>query len=248
MTDALAPRCKFGVLAPSTNTIVQPELDDMRPPGVTNHMSRIHIPNDPIGGDADFERLIERIEAELMNAVDRVMTCEPDALIMGMSSETFWGGLAGSEALERRMTERAGVRVAMGSDASRRALRRYGDVRRIAVVTPYMPVGDEQVRRFYAGCGFEIVALRGLRCESPVAIAHVDEATLRRALLDVDDPQVEAIVQVGTNLCMARMAGEAERWMGKPVIAINTAIYWWALRSNGIEDRVPGFGSLLAEH
>ncbi|MCY3987460.1 MAG: arylmalonate decarboxylase, partial [Gammaproteobacteria bacterium] len=43
MTDALGWRKKFGVLGPSTNTIVQPDFDDLRPPGVTNHYSRIII-------------------------------------------------------------------------------------------------------------------------------------------------------------------------------------------------------------
>ena len=47
---------------------------------------------------------------------------------------------------------------------------------------------------------------------------------------------------------MARLAGVAEFWLDKPVIAINTATYWWALRQNGIEDRVQGFGSLLSHH
>jgi maleate isomerase len=37
-------------------------------------------------------------------------------------------------------------------------------------------------------------------------------------------------------------------WIDKPVIAINTAIYWHALRQSGVTDRVPGFGSLLGEH
>jgi len=35
---------------------------------------------------------------------------------------------------------------------------------------------------------------------------------------------------------------------GKPVIAINTATYWYALRQYGIKDKVRGWGSLLAEH
>jgi maleate isomerase len=45
---------------------------------------------------------------------------------------------------------------------------------------------------------------------------------------------------------MARLAAIAELWLQKPVIAINTATYWWALRSNGIADRLPGFGALLS--
>ena len=47
---------------------------------------------------------------------------------------------------------------------------------------------------------------------------------------------------------MARLAGIAEFWLDKPVLAINTATYWWALRQNGIEDRIDGFGSLLRDH
>lgn len=248
MVDSLGFRMKFGVVAPSTNTSVQPEFDEMRPHGVTNHYGRIHIPDDPIGGDDDFNTLMDNIRRELLTAIDRVMTCRPQHMIMGMSSETFWGGLEGSKELKRRVEERAGVKVTMGSDASQAALRRYGDIKRLGVVTPYMPVGDGQVRRFFSECGFEIVHLVGLKCKSPSLIAHVSEKELRDAILQVNDSSVEAIVQVGTNLAMARLAGIAEFWLDKPVIAINTATYWHALRTNGISDRVYGFGSLLVEH
>jgi maleate isomerase len=243
--DALGWRMKFGVIAPSTNTIVQPEFDTMRPHGVTNHFARIHIPNDPLNSDDDFTRLIDNVRREIMSAIDRVMTCEPDHLIMGMSSETFWDGLDGSEKLRERVEARAGVKVTMGSDAARQALARFG-AKRIGVVTPYMPVADRQVHRFFADCGYEVVNLLGLKGASPVLYAHVGEAELRDAILRVDGPEIDAIVQVGTNLAMARLAGVAEFWLAKPVLAINTATYWWALRQNGIADRIDGFGSLLS--
>jgi maleate isomerase len=71
---------------------------------------------------------------------------------------------------------------------------------------------------------------------------------LRDAIIELNDPSIDAIVQVGTNLAMARVAAIAEFWLDKPVIAINTATYWWALRQNGITDRIEGFGSLLMQH
>ena len=43
MRDYLAWRLAFGVTTPSTNTVVQPEYDDMRPPGVTNHLARMDL-------------------------------------------------------------------------------------------------------------------------------------------------------------------------------------------------------------
>jgi len=58
---------------------------------------------------------------------------------------------------------------------------------------------------------------------------------------------VDAIVQVGTNLSMVRLAAAAEMWLGKPVIAINTATWWHALRANGITEKMDGFGRLMAE-
>jgi maleate isomerase len=248
MVDSLGFRRKFGVIAPSTNTSVQPEFDSMRPIGVTNHFSRITIPDNPVHNDDDFNRLMDDIRRSLMDAVDTVMTCSPDYLIMGMSAETFWDGLEGSVELQKRVETRAGIKVAMGSDACQAALKCYGSIKRISVITPYMPVGDKQVVRFFTDCGYEVVKIKGFRCASPMQIAHVSEKQLRDAINEVNDPSVEAIVQAGTNLAMARVAGIAEFWLDKPVIAINTATYWWALRQNGLTDRIPGYGSLLMDH
>ena len=36
----------------------------------------------------------------------------------------------------------------------------------------------------------------------------------------------------------------ADLFLGKPVIAINTATYWHALRVQGINDKVAGFGNI----
>ena len=62
------------------------------------------------------------------------------------------------------------------------------------------------------------------------------------------EPEADAVVQCGTNLSMVRLADEAERWLHKPVIAINAATWWMALRDNGITDKVYGAGGLLRDH
>ena len=109
MTDALGWRMKFGVIAPSTNTSVQPEFDAMRPRGVTNHFGRIHIPNNPVRNDAEFNQMMDNIRGSMMEAIDHVMTCQPDYLVLGMSSETFWDGIEGSKRLHERVEKHSGV-------------------------------------------------------------------------------------------------------------------------------------------
>jgi len=244
--DRLGWRRKFGVAVPSTNTIVEPEFHAMAPPGVTNHTSRFLIPNMDLHSDADFEQLVATIKATLDDAIDGLTPAGPDHIIVGISAESFWDGTDGAAQLQERLEAKAGCTLTLGSAAARAALEAVG-AKRLGVVTPYWPVADERVRDYFGECGFEIAALKGLKANSPVNIAEQSEETLRQAMIQVNRPEVDTIIQVGTNLGMAKLAAEAERWLGKPVLAINTALYWHALRQNGINDKIPGWGSLLSD-
>lgn len=248
MPDALAPRMKFAVIAPVTNTVVQPEFDAMRPQGVSNQMMRVEIPDTPIGDDVEFATLMEQIRNNIEATLVTSLGCAPGAMIMAMSVETFWDGLLSANDLKQRFAARAGIDVVLGTPASLAAMQRFGGIRKISIITPYMPSGDAQVRRVYTDAGFEVVNLLGLKCASPLLMAHEPEERLRRAVREVDDPSVELILQLGTNLAFVQVAAEAERWLGKPVLAINACTYWHALRQNGIDDKVQGVGSLLSEH
>jgi maleate isomerase len=247
MPDVLGYRGKWGVLVPSTNTVVEPDFYAMAPPGITLHTGRISIHDPRIDDDAGFEALMVQIRSSIGRAIADLLTAEPDYLVMGMSSETFWGGRQGNDEFQRRVGELSGLPIATGANACERAFAALGS-RRLGVVTPYQPVGDAQVRRFFEESGYEVAALVGLRCPTAVSIAHQDEATLRRAIAEVNRPGVDTIVQVGTNLSMLTLADAADRELGKPVVAINAATFWYALRSSGIADRRAGFGRLLRDH
>jgi maleate isomerase len=245
--DALGWNKKFGVIIPSTNTIVEPEFHAMSVPGVTAHTGRIHIRNQSLNTNEAMLALLDQIREEMGFTVERVSTCEPDYMVMGMSAETFWDGVEGNRRFKKQITDISGLKVATGAEACERALKIFG-AKRIGIVTPYQEVGDENVVKFFNELGFEVPKIKGLRCPTAVSIAHVTERELREALVEVNLPDVDAIVQCGTNLSMVRLADEAERWLGKPVIAINAATWWMALRENGITDKLHGFGSLLRDH
>ena len=248
MPDAVGYRIKFGAIVPSTNTVVEADYNRMAPHGVTFHTGRMYIERPVIDSDAAFEALLAQIRGSITVAIRDVMTCQPDYLVMGMSSETFWGGVEGNARFIERVTTQSRLGVSTGASACRAALERYG-VRRIAVLSPYQPIADRQVTGYFEDAGFKVVRFKGLRCPTATSIAEVTEAPLLPILRDeLDGPDVEAIVQVGTNLSMVRLADEAERWLGKPVLAINAATLWHALRANGIKDQLRGCGSLLREH
>ena len=248
MPDIAGFRAKLATIVPSTNTIVEADFNHLfRIPGVTFHTGRMYIESPSLDSNEAFAALLQQVDRAFETAVRDVLTCEPDYLVMGMSAPTFWGGREGNAAFLERARRLCGLGVTTGAEACSAALEAYG-VGRIAVLTPYQPIMREQIVRYFEESDFPVTRYVDLACASATAIAAVTPDRLRGVLRDLDGPDVDAIVQVGTNLSMVRLAAEAEGWLGKPVIAINAAIMWHAYRANGFDDRIDGCGSLLSDH
>jgi maleate isomerase len=249
MTDALGWRLKLGVVTPSVNTVVQPEYDDMRPRGVTNHIARIDIPNWVVNNAEDFDGLVRDIDRGLDDAVERVLSCEPACVVLGVSIEAVYGDPKGGDALRDRLRAKFGedLQLIHAGDAIPAALRAVGvEEGPIGLLTPYQPSSEPHLRTFVEATGYELRTAVHLRSPTAVKIAHESRETVQRELKAIAAKRPRAIVQFGANLCVGRIAAEAEKWLGLPVIAVNTATYWYALRSNGINDQADGFGQLLA--
>jgi maleate isomerase len=247
MPDVVGWRAKMGTIIPSTNTVVEHDFNMLAPPGISIHAARFWIERPVLSTNEEFVDLIQQVFDNMPIAIRDVMTCKPDHLLMGMSAGTFWNGIEGSLDFERRVSEQAGITISTGSTSCKVALEALG-CRRISVLTPYQPVADEQVGNYFTEVGFDVIKQRGLKCPSATAIAQVTEDDLVEVLRSLDGPDVDAIVQCGTNLSMVKLAAEAERWIGKPVIAINTATFWHGLRLMGFADQYRGFGALLEHH
>lgn len=247
MPDVVGWRSKFAVIVPSTNTVVEHDVWEVRPPGISFHTGRMYISEPSLDSDSDFLALLDQIRSSISDAITNVMTAKPDYLMMGMSAETFWGGVKGNQSFMERVSAQAGgLPVTTGASACRAGLEALG-VKRIAVFSPYQVVADVEVGNYFTEAGFDVVKITGLRCPSATAIAEVGEDRIRKMLIEIDSPDVDAIVQVGTNLSFLRLADEAERWLSKPILAINAVTLWHALRACGFDDKFQGFGVLLRE-
>ncbi|MCH5645318.1 MULTISPECIES: arylmalonate decarboxylase [unclassified Gordonia (in: high G+C Gram-positive bacteria)] len=247
MTNVVGSRAVFGVIVPSTNTVVEHDYWRSDIDGVAFRAGSMYIPHPVMDDNAGFEALLGQIRASIDDAVRDVLTAEPDRMVMGMSAETFWGGVDGNAAFEQRLRDRTGLPVTTGASSCRAALETLG-ARRIAVFSPYQPIADVEVGRFFTEAGFDVAAITGLRCRTAMDIARVDVPRLREVVAELDGPDVDAIVQVGTNLSFVGLADELEAELGKPVVAINSATLWHALRDHGIADQVKGCGQLLREY
>ena len=80
MPDVRGWRKTFGVLAPSTNTMVEPDFYMMGVPGVTAHISRIYMANTSRDRESveSTDQRQSRLEEEMKPTIERILTAEPD--------------------------------------------------------------------------------------------------------------------------------------------------------------------------
>jgi maleate isomerase len=243
----IGSRARIGVIIPSTNIAVEYDCQRILPEGVSWHFGRFSVEQPDLSSDNMFLAFIEAIRKTLPRAMRDIMTCEPSHIMMGMSAETFWGGLQGNADFEARLREHIGPDMGLtsGAAALKQALDAFG-VKSVAALTPYQPIGDEQVHKFLTESGYTVRRICGMKCDSATSIAHTPPREVIDAVLnELEGDDVDAIVQTGTNLSTLDIFPALEKKLGKPVIPINVATIWSALRSQGIADKFHGRGRLL---
>lgn len=145
MPDTLSHRKIYGVLIPYLNSVVQPELDSLRPPGVSNQTARFTL-------DAD-------VLEELGEVATKLAAAGPEALLVGISTESFPGGLALADQGVALLKERSGLPVFSAPHANHAALCALG-ARRVGVVTPFDEAANEHVRASFEDAGFDVARSR----------------------------------------------------------------------------------------
>ncbi len=235
MPDRLGSRKIFGVLIPGMNSVVEPELAMLKVTGVTNQTAR-HV-------------IAPGLKTPGIEAVmELLLTCSPDALLLGLTTESAEDGLTALAALADDLAAKSKLPVFSGSYASYAALQTLG-AKKIAVVTPFDNEKNATlVKPQVESQGFEVISIAGTAAPSLEAIAGASDEEIRGVFAAANTPDAEAILQLGTALPVVDMVASLEASLGKTIVACNAALYWQALRQCGIDDKLEGFGRLLTQY
>lgn len=237
-------RAKLGVIVPPTNTANEAEWNRMAPQGVSIHSARmpLHMDTESEGGRRALRDDLRRHVADLAQASVDVIAygCTAGSMTVPASSlADFMQGVGG----------RTSVTTAQSLVEALRAL----GAKRVSVATPYHDALNDHEKHFLDGHGFDVVALRGLGygANGPAEycnIARIPPAEVLTHARGVVRPDADAILLSCTDMATLDIIDPLERETGKPVISSNQATFWYALRRAGIEDRLTGYGRLLAAH
>lgn len=221
-------------MTPAMNTVVQPELELLRPEGVTNQMQRFRLSGDAISDD-------------LSDEAAKLMDCAPLAIAVGLTTDAGPGGPDKLGARCADIATQVGVPVLGASQADYAALRTLGATR-VGIVTPFNAEVDAVVQANTETAGFNVVAIKGTEAPTLPQICETPLDKIRDVFAQVAASECDVILQVGTALPVVAMLAELEATHGKAIVACNAAVYWQTLRAVGITDKVTGFGRLLEAH
>jgi len=183
---------------------------------------------------------------DIAGTASKLQACGLDALLLGIATESFPGGVALLRQGAERVHEETRLPVFAPTFAVFEALRALG-AENVSLVTPFDAATNEHVAAAFREEGFGVLGLVGLARPGFDQIADTPPDEIRDAFARADDPEAQALVQVGTGLPVVSLLGEIEHQHGKPVVASNPALYWQALRGLGRTGAL-GPGRLLSQH
>ena len=228
---------RIGLLAPSSNTTVEPEFYRALPEGVTLHTARLPIVTvtpESIGKMAD----------SLDEQSKLVATADVDVIILGATAPSFLKGLGYDREVSERITKVTGKPATTTSTALLEAMKAL-NVARIALGSAYSPQVNDICANFLEANGVTVVSKDGLNVIDNLQIGRLDVQSAYDLGKKVDHPDAQAIVLACTNWKSMAIIEQLEQALGKPVLSTTQVSIWGALRKIGYTGSIAGYGKLL---
>ena len=231
-------RGRIGLLVPSINTTMETEFWQIAPPGVSVHSARIS------GGREGTPEELRSMENASKVAARDIGMVEPDVVVYGCTSGSFFEGPAWNKKISEQLTEitRAPTVTTAGGMA---ACLMAGGHRRVDVVTPYVELTNERLKQFLEAHGISVQTLGTFDMLDMFDHAKIQPEEIYRKVKEITTPKSEAVFIACTQLRALEVIDMLERDLGKPVYSAVQASAWQAYEAMGVDPGIKHCGSLL---
>ncbi|MBP7335595.1 hypothetical protein [Niveispirillum sp.] len=218
----------LGVLTPSGNPTVEPEMQRLLAPDITMLTARMH------SSDPSLLRRLE-IYAETLDAtLDSFGGIALDAVLFACTGSSYLLGPASEDALVARQKAR-GVRLLTAAQAIRTAAAEAG-VRRVVLVNPYPPELREKAVAYWQDVGFDLADVVEVRNPKPGyhAIYTLRGEAVSAALARAAAIPADMVLLMGTGMASLpslRQLVNSSASGNKLIVSSNLALAWAGRRA-----------------
>ena len=239
-------RAKLGILVPSINYVMEPELNKMAPEGVSVHATRLKAERKEYGSKKDISNFFVSM-AENAEKEAELLGCVADVIGFGCTSGSFFRGMKWNENLIKRIEKVAGVPATTTSTAMLEALKEMG-IKKLGLATPYSEVTNRLEKKFLEDNGFKVISMRSCGCTVHGTMGEYSPYVAYRLGKEVNTKEADGIFISCTNFRTIEILEKLERDINKPVISSNSATMWKMLRMAGVHEPIVGYGELLKRY
>lgn len=239
-----AGRRRFGILTPSSNTVLEPVTTRILSavPGMTAHFARFRVTEIALGQQA----LDQFASDTMLAAVDLLADAHCHAVCWSGTS-AGWLGFETDRRLCRAIETRIRVPACSAVLALDEVFRATG-VTRFGLVSPYTDDVVAAVAKNFESEGYACVAERHAGMRRNFDFSTIGPRALAGMVRDVAKARAQAVVVLCTNLDGASLAEALEREIGVPVYDSIALAVWASLRAAGVNPAlVQSWGRLFRE-
>lgn len=223
--EDLRPAPWAGVLVPSANPTVEPELAALLAGSATLYSARF-----PVMPDTTLEQRNRRYLDLYPESVLGFGSLDLAAILIGLTGPSYRLLPDGDQALVRKLSAIAGRPVITASAAIADALRALR-AQRLCLVSPYPAWLTDEAAAYWRAAGHDVVQVVEISETFRAYELRADE--VGSALAAVDHDAIDAVVMSGTGMITLPPILDARRLPSKPILSSNLCCAWWLRKTCG---------------
>lgn len=233
MAQGFGGKARIGQLYPSGG-ISDYEPQVMAPDGVQFVTTRLTFRQT---GLADDRALADRLE----DGAGLLADADVDLILFNCTAASL---VIGPDTINRRIKAATGIDSTTTIEGVLAALAATG-LRRIALMTAYLPEVVHHEIEYFGGRGLTVVADASHARTSPIAQGEIPAEQWYDLAMTMRDSAADGLLISCAGIQISPVIAAIERDWGRPVVASNQAALWQCLRMLDLPDAVEGYGALL---
>lgn len=226
------PRARLGFIIPSSNRMIEPQMQRYAPAGVVAHFTRLRMTN-------RHRRPLAELLPRILDSVSLLMDSKCDAIAFQCTGTSMSGGI---EADDRVVSEirSAADRPATSTAAAVRAALSALSARRLVFISETGPDGHAAKLAYLREAGCEILRDRAAGLPGSDVYCTTPPDYWYDAAIELRHPGADAYFISCANIQSMDVIEALEKELRKPVLTSNQVALWHALRLLGITTPGPG--------